>query len=220
MEPPASDRSFPRTVLRAGLTGGIASGKTTVAEFLAQLGAFTLDADLIVHEMMAPGGQAVDEVVKRFGPGFLDSAGGIDRGVLGARVFADEASRRALNDIVHPSVRREIDRRIEEYRRAPDASPIVVVEAALLVETGRWREFDRLVVVRCGRETQIARLAERSGLTRSEAEARIDAQAPLADKLAVADYVIDTESGLDRTRRRTATVYRALLRDFERLHRA
>jgi len=216
MEP----RPSPRPILRAGLTGGIASGKTTVAGFLSELGAFTLDADRIVHEMLAPGGEAVDEVVKRFGLGFLDSSGGIDRRALGARVFADETLRRALNDIVHPGVRLEIDRRIEEHRTARDAGPIVVVEAALLVETGRHREFDRLVVVRCARETQIARLAQRGGLTRSEAEARIDAQAPLADKLAVADYVIDTETSPSRTRRRTETVYRALLRDFERLHRA
>jgi len=169
--------------------------------------------------MLAPGGQAVGEVVKRFGPGIVDSAGGVDRRALGARVFADEALRRALNDIVHPGVRREIDRRIEDYSRGRDAGPIVVVEAALLVETGRWREFDRLVVVRCARETQIARLAERSGLTRSEAEARIDAQAPLADKLAVADYVIDGGKDLDSTRIRTEAVYRALLQDFKRLHR-
>jgi len=219
MEPPPPDRLAPRPILRAGLTGGIASGKTTVAGFLAELGALVLDADRIVHEMLAPGGAAVEEIVGRFGSGFLDSAGGIDRRALGARVFADDGLRRVLNEIVHPGVRREIDRRIEDYRRAPGAGPIVVVEAALVVETGRHREFDRLVVVRCARETQLDRLAQRGGLTPSEAEARIDAQAPLADKLAVADYVIDTGTSLSRTRRRTETVYRALLRDFERLHR-
>ncbi len=205
-----------RPVLRVGLTGGIASGKSTVAGMLSGLGAFVVDADRIAHELLAPRGGAVDEVAHRFGRDLLDARGGIDRGALGALVFADSKAREALNAIVHPGVRRELDLRIESFRLDDHGGPIAVVDAALLVETGRHRAFDRLVVVSCARETQIRRLRERDGATRDEAEARIGAQAPLGDKLAVADYVIDTETSLDETRRRTAGVYGALLEDFRK----
>ena len=207
-----------RPVLRVGLTGGIASGKTTVARMLSELGGFVVDADRIAHELLAPGGRAVDAVVGRFGREVLDARGGIDRGALGKLVFADPATREALNAIVHPEVRRELDLRIESFRHDEGGGPIAVVDAALLVETGRHRAFDRLVVVSCGRATQLARILERGGVTREAAEARIEAQAPLEDKLAVADYVIDTETSLDETRRRTEGVYTALLEDFRRMY--
>jgi dephospho-CoA kinase len=204
-----------RSVLKVGLTGGIASGKTTVARFFAELGAFVLDADYIVHELLAPGGAAYDEVLERFGEVLFED-GNINRELLGQRVFADPAELADLNAIVHPHVREEIDRRIEAYRESENG-PIVVVDAALLVETGAYRGYDRLVVVRCSRETQLKRLADREGMTTDEAHGRVDAQAPLEDKLAVADYVIDTETALDETRHQTAGVYAALLEDFESL---
>ena len=204
-----------RSILEVGLTGGIATGKTTVARFLGREGAFVIDADDVVHELLAPSGAAYDAVVERFGD-FLLEDGNINRELLGDRVFANTEERAALNKIVHPHVREEIRRRVDAYRRA-DGGSIVVIKAALLVETGAYRDYDRLVVVRCSSETQLERLVEREGFTAEEARARVEAQAPLDEKLAVADYVIDTDAELDETRRQTAGVYSALVEDYESL---
>jgi dephospho-CoA kinase len=204
----------PRPVLSVGLTGGIASGKSTVAGFLAELGAYLVDADCIAHELLAPGGHAVDAVVDRFGTDVLADDGGIDREALGRLVFADPDARHALEAIVHPAVREEMTRLVEAYRQTEEGPPVAVIDAALLVETGRHRTLDRLIVLRCGRAVQLDRL-EKRGLTREEAEARLDAQAPLAEKLAVADYVIDTETDLDETRAQTGRVWERILADFE-----
>jgi dephospho-CoA kinase len=204
----------PRPVLSVGLTGGIASGKSTVAGFLAELGAYLVDADRIAHELLAPGGHAVDAVVDRFGTDVLADDGGIDREALGRLVFADPDARHALEAIVHPAVREEMTRLVEAYRQTEEGPPVAVIDAALLVETGRHRTLDRLIVLRCGRAVQLDRL-EKRGLTREEAEARLDAQAPLAEKLAVADYVIDTETDLDETRAQTGRVWERILADFE-----
>jgi dephospho-CoA kinase len=202
------------TTLTVGLTGGIASGKSTVAGFLRDLGALVLDADRIARDVVAPGGPAHAEVVARFGRVVLDAAGGIDRARLGAIVFADADARRDLEAIVHPRVREEIRRRV-----AAGAAPrgIAVVEAALLVETGGYREYHRLVVVRAARATQVRRMAERDGWTPAEAARRIDAQASLEAKLAVADYVIDADTDLERTRGETAAVWSRLLADRDAL---
>ncbi|MDX1387870.1 MAG: dephospho-CoA kinase [Acidobacteriota bacterium] len=202
-----------RRILTVGLTGGIASGKTTVAGFLAREGAHVIDADDIVHELLAPGGAAYNAVVDRFDDVLFED-GHINRELLGDRVFGDAEARTALNRIVHPHVRDQIRSRIVAFRRG-DGGPIAVIEAALLVETGAYREYDRLVVARCSRETQLKRLVEREGFTHDEARARVEAQAPLNDKLAVADYVIDTDTEIDETRRQTAGIYSALLEDFE-----
>jgi len=204
-----------RPVFSVGLTGGIASGKSTVAGFLSELGAYLVDADRISHELLAPGGRAVEAVVSRFGTDVLAEDGRIDRELLGRLVFADPDARHALEAIVHPAIREEMTRLVEAYRQTDEGSPVAVVDAALLVETGRHRTLDRLIVLRCGREVQIERLTRRGGLTREEAEARLDAQAPLAEKLAVADYVIDTETDLDETRRQTERVWEQILADFE-----
>lgn len=197
-----------RPVLKVGLTGGIASGKSTVAGLLAELGAFVLDADGIVHDLLAPGGGAHDEVVSRFGQEILAPDGGIDRSRLGARIFADAGARRELEAILHPKVRAEAARRLEQCGRR-----VGILGAALLVETGSYRDFDRVIVTRSSRQTQIDRLRERDGLSEAEALLRLDAQASLEDKLAVADYVIDTDTSLDQTREQTERVYAALLRD-------
>jgi dephospho-CoA kinase len=203
-----------RPILRVGLTGGIASGKTTVARILAELGAYVLDADRLAHEAIALGGAAYPAVARRF-PEALDERGEIVRSRLGRIVFGDSAARTDLNAIVHPAVRAEVERRIATWvpeRRAA----IAVLDAALLVESGMWREFHRVVVVRCRRETQLQRLLAREGLTLAEAEARIDSQAPLEQKLAVADYVIDTDGTLQATRQETERVHASLLSDFDR----
>ncbi len=204
-----------RPILRVGLTGGIASGKTTVAHTLAQLGAFVVDADQLAHAMMQPGGKAYDPVVQRFGEEILDDDGRIVRARLARQVFEDKVARRDLNSIVHPEVRAATERRIAEYARQGRAM-IAVFDAALLVESGQYQDFHRLVVVRCRRETQIRRILARDGLSTTDAEARIDSQAPTEEKLAVADYVIDTEGTLRETRKQIEGVYAALLNDFKR----
>jgi dephospho-CoA kinase len=203
-----------RPMLRVGLTGGIASGKTTVSRLLAGLGAFVLDADAFARSVMEPGASAYGRVVDRFGTTILDEEGRIVRRRLARLVFGDDEARRALNAIVHPEVMAEADRRLAAY--APRGrAPIAVFDAALLVESGLHRDFHRLIVTRCRRETQIRRLLARDGLSTEEAEARIDAQAPLEEKLKVAHYVVDTEGTLRETRKQTEGVYAALLRDFE-----
>jgi len=203
-----------RPILRVGLTGGIASGKTAVAHVLAELGAFVIDADQLAHAMLQRGRQAYDRVVERFGKEILDDDGRIVRARLARLVFTVEKARRDLNSIVHPEVRAAAERRIAEHAREGRAK-IAVFDAALLVESGHYKDFQRLVVVRCRRETQIRRLLTRGGLGTTEAEARIDSQAPLERKLAVADYVIDTEGTLRETRKQIERVYAELLNDFK-----
>ncbi len=183
------------------------------------MGAFVLDADRIAHELISPGGCAYHEVIDRFGEDIVGADGVIDRARLGRRIFGDAAEREALDAILHPKVLAEVERRIDRYQRTGH-SPLAVVDAALLVESGAYRKFERLVVVRCSRDAQLQRLMARSGLTADEAIARIDAQLGLAQKLAVADYIIDTDATLRETRHQTEQVVAKLLADFERLHGA
>ena len=201
-----------RPVLRIGLTGGIASGKTTVRQILAELGAYVLDADDLVHELMQPGGAAYDPVLQRFGRGILDSDGAIDRTALGRIVFHDADERAALNAIVHPLVRTEADRRMNDE---VGYAAIAVFDAALLVESGAYRHFDRLIVLSCSVGTQLQRLVAREGISVVEAQARITAQAPLSDKLAVADYVIDTGGTIRETREQTDKVFADLVANLD-----
>jgi dephospho-CoA kinase len=203
-----------RPILRVGLTGGIASGKTTVASLLAEHGAYVLDADRIGHDLIAPGGAAHASVVARFGPSIVEPDGTISRPRLGAIVFADGEARRALDAIVHPHILPEVGRRLAAYLETGHAL-VAIVDAALLVEAGMARSFDRLVVVRCVRETQIRRLMTRNGMTQAEAERRIDAQAPLDTKLAVADYVVDTDGTMRQTREQVDRLWRDLLADYQ-----
>ena len=199
-------------MLRVGLTGGLASGKSTVAACFRELGAFHVDADRIAHELVAPGGGAEREAVTRFGGSIVGSDGGIDRKALAAIVFADPRALADLNAIVHPRVRAEIGRRISEHEAGPSPSPVALVDAALLVESGIHSDLDALIVVACDEATQIARAVARGNLTEGEARARIAAQAPLQQKLAAADYVIDNGSSLDETGRQVGRVWDALLR--------
>jgi dephospho-CoA kinase len=198
-------------VLRVGLTGGLASGKSTVAALFRDLGAFHVDADAIAHLLLAPGGRAHAEVAARFGPRVVAPDGSIDRKALGALVFGDARALADLNALVHPKVRDEIARRLAQQAESIDPAPIAIVDAALLVEVGFRDDLDALVVVACRPETQLARAIARGGLTEAEARARIAAQAPLDAKLAVADYVIDNDGRLEETARRIRGVWTALL---------
>jgi dephospho-CoA kinase len=197
-------------MLRVGLTGGLASGKSTVAAFFRELGAFHIDADRIAHELLAPGGGAEREVIARFGGGIVGKSGAIDRKALAAIVFADRRALDGLNALVHPKVREEIARRIADHESGAPQAEVALVDAALLVESGIRHDLDALILVACREETQVARAIARGGLTEGEARARVAAQAPLQQKLAAADYVIDNEAPLDETKRQVRRVWDAL----------
>ena len=172
------------------LTGGIASGKTTVANLLAEHGALLIDSDQLAREVVEPGTPGLAQVVTRFGEQVLTQAGSLDRQALGDIVFADAAARADLNAIVHPLVRR---RRAELIAQAA-AGQIVVSVIPLLVETGLVDQFDAVVVVDVPSQTQVARLVRRNDISQEQAQARLDAQASRAERLAAADWVV-TNSG-------------------------
>ncbi|MGO4956403.1 dephospho-CoA kinase [Luteococcus sp. Sow4_B9] len=194
-------------MIRVGLTGGIASGKSAVGEVLQKLGALVVDSDQLARDVVAPGTPGLAAVVQRFGKDVLRPDGSLDRGRLGAVIFSDPAARADLNAIVHPLVR-SASRSIEDQVTDPYA--IVVLMIPLLVETGQERDFDALVVVDVDETTQLERLMARNGLTREEAQARIDAQASRAERLRVADYVIRNDAGLDELAERTHAVWHEL----------
>jgi dephospho-CoA kinase len=197
-------------MLRVGLTGGLASGKSTVAGFFRELGAYHIDADRLAHELIAPGGFAEREVIARFGGGILGADGAVDRKALAAIVFSDPQALADLNAIVHPKVRKEIAERIAGHEAAATPAEVALVDAALLVESGIHRDLDTLIVVACPEATQIARAVARGGLTEQEARSRIAAQAPLSEKIAVADFVIDNGASLDETKRQVSDVWQSL----------
>ena len=195
-------------MLRVGLTGGIACGKSRILARLAAEGLHILDLDLLVHELMAPGGAAYGHVVSAFGAAVLAPDGSIDRKALGSLVFADPALRARLNAIVHPRVRAEEARRAAAFADEPGA--VVVTDAALLVESGVHLRFQRLVVAHCAPEEQLQRLMRRDGLTQPAARARIDAQMPAQEKRRFAHYEIDTSGPVERTDQAAAGLAREL----------
>lgn len=198
-----------RSLRTVGLTGGIASGKSTIAARLEQLGARVVDGDRLAHEAIEPHGPAYAEVLERFGRRIVGDDRRIDRGRLAEIVFADAAARRDLEALVHPRVFESWSREVERWTREGGAT-LAVFEAALLVETGGFRRFHRLIVAACSPQTQLARLQRREGMDPEKARRRIEAQWPLARKLAVADYVIDTDTTLELTLARVDDVYRRL----------
>jgi dephospho-CoA kinase len=184
-------------MLRVGLTGGIACGKSRVRRRLAAAGFGTLDLDGVAHELMAPGGAAYDDVVAAFGRGILAADGTVDRKALGARVFADAAARAELNALVHPRVRDEEARRAAAHAAA--GGHVFVTDAALLVEAGLHLRFDRLVVVDCEGGEQLRRLVIRDAIDEGAARARIAAQMPAAEKRRFAHIVLDASGTLEAT---------------------
>jgi dephospho-CoA kinase len=201
-------------LLEVGLTGGIASGKTTVDAVLERLGAHVIDADAIVHALLRDPTPERAAVIAAFGSGITTPEGAVNRRALAPLVFEDAEARSRLNAILHPGVRREEARLKDEIRAA--GGGVVITDAALLVETGRYRDYDRLLVVSCDPALQLSRLLAREpGLSIVEARARLAAQAPLAAKLAVADYVIETSGSLAETESRARMTYRLLIEDLE-----
>jgi dephospho-CoA kinase len=198
-------------MLRIGLTGGLASGKSFVGQALADLGCHLIRADELGHEALLPGGEAYEAVVRNFGPGILDESGRIDRRRLGQEVFGDPSRLALLNRLVHPAVIRREEELIAQAEAA-DPRGIAVVEAAILVETGSYRRFDRLVLVVCAEEQQIERAMKRDGVSREEVLARLRQQMPLNEKRKFADYVIDTSGEKEDTLRQAREVYESLRR--------
>lgn len=199
-------------ILSVGLTGGIACGKSVVTRELGRLGAIILDADEMVHKLMEPGGAAFQPVVDRFGVEILDSRKHIDRAVLGRRVFADPRERWALNGIVHPLVMQEEERLLREIQLLGE-DRLVITDAALIVESGAHKRFDRLVVVYCSPEQQLLRLMEREHLNRDEALQRIQSQMPAEEKVALADYTVETDGTEEETREKTRQLFGRLRAD-------
>jgi dephospho-CoA kinase len=181
-------------MLLVGLTGGIGSGKSTIARMLEERGAVVFDADVLAREAVAPGTPGHEAVVERFGANVLAPGGELDRDALAAIVFADPAARRDLEAIVHPEVRRLFAEGCDAYR---DSDSVIVFSAPLLVETGMHSAFDVLIVVSAPVETQIERLLRDRGMSEEQARARIDAQAPLEEKTAVADVLVDNVGPLE-----------------------
>jgi dephospho-CoA kinase len=208
-------------LLKVGLTGGIASGKSVVGEMFVALGAHLIQADGIAHELMQPGESVYREVVRHFGEGILNPDGSVNRSRLAEAAFEapGKPSRvQELNQIVHPAVIRKQDDWMEEVGRR-DSRAIAMVEAALILEAGTAKRFDRLVVVTCRPEQRIQRWAMRVGVdeetARREVSRRMAAQLPDEEKVKAADFVIDNSGSLDDTRKRVGEIYSQLKREAE-----
>jgi dephospho-CoA kinase len=198
-------------VLTVGLTGGIGCGKTTVGEMFVALGCRLIDSDQITHELFEPGQQVHEAVVREFGEVIVDDSGRIDRSRLAAIVFSEPSQREKLNSLVHPAIKDRQDAFVENVRwEDPDA--IAIVDAALMVETGSYSRYDRLVVVACRPEQQRSRLKGRPGLTSKSIEVRIESQMPLLEKAGHADFVVDNSGSREETQRRVEEIYRELVR--------
>ncbi|HKZ07781.1 MAG TPA: dephospho-CoA kinase [Methylomirabilota bacterium] len=208
-----------RTFLLAGLTGGIATGKSTVSAMFTHLGARVTDADQLARDVVAPGQPAHAAVVAAFGSEVLQPDGYLDRKRLGAIVFADAEKRKRLESITHPAIRTRWERILRVYEEEEFAG-IVFWDAALLYETGGARLMEKMVVVTADPATQLARLMARDGSTEAEARARIASQMPVAEKAKLADYVVDNSGTRAETERQVREVYRALLADLAARHAA
>lgn len=196
-------------LLRAALTGGIATGKSYVRTRLAAHGIPTLDTDVLARDAVAPGTSGLAAVAGRFGTDVLLPDGSLDRRALGIVVFADPQARADLEAIVHPRVREATATWLDRLASAGES--LAVVDIPLLFETGRDRDFDRVIVTSCPRSQQVARVVERDGLTAVQAEARIEAQLPTDAKIQKADFVIDTGGTFGDTNRQVDRVVEKLL---------
>jgi len=195
-----------------GLTGGIASGKSTVAAMFRELRIPTVDADAIAREVVEPGTEGLRAIVEAFGEGVLAPDGTLDRKKLGDIVFRDGQARGRLNAITHPRIAARSAERMQELGRGE--APYLIYEAALLVENDIYRAFDALVVVAADEATQVARLRERDGIDEAAARARIVAQLPLERKIEVADFVVRNDGSVEDTREQVRRTHEALMARF------
>jgi dephospho-CoA kinase len=197
-------------MLKVGLTGGIASGKTTVCQSFARLGAKVFDVDQVARQVVQPGHSAWRKLQQVFGPDFFCSDGSLDRNRMRSAIFADPEQRHRLNEIVHPEVTREIHRRAEQLAKSePDA--VLVVDAPLLIEVGAREQFDRVVVVYVDENTQVERLVQRDTISAEEARQALKAQIALQEKASQADYIIDNSGTLEETQTQVEKVWQQLL---------
>lgn len=196
-------------MLKVGLTGSIGVGKSFVTSVFAELGCRVLDADRTAREVVAAGTPGLQAVVEAFGVEILQPDGTLDRARLGALVFADEGKRLLLNSILHPFIIAAQDEQLRKWEEQ-DAGGIAIVDAALMIESGGYKRFDKLIVVHCRPEIQLERLMARNAVSREEAARRIAAQMPQDEKKRYADFLIDTSFGFEDTRRKTAGIYSQL----------
>jgi dephospho-CoA kinase len=203
---------FSRTrMLKVGLTGGLACGKSFVGHAFAALGCHLIEADLLGHEVLAPAGDAYTDVIREFGTGILNADRTIDRKRLAAEVFGKPERLEKLNGLVHPHVFRRERELIDQYAKT-DPRGIVLVEAAILIETGTYRNYDRLILVQCDEQQQIERALERGYANRQEVRARLSRQLPLSEKRKFAHFVIDTSGSKEETLQRVHDIYEELRR--------
>ena len=193
-------------MLRVGLTGSIGVGKSFVGSVFVELGCHLLDADDTAREVVVPGSPGLAFVAKEFGPEVLERDGTLNRKQLAALVFGNEEKRERLNSILHPLIIARQDEVLREWERM-DPDGIGIVDAALMIESGGYKRFDKLIVVHCRPEVQLERLILRNGLSREEAQRRIDSQMAQEEKQRFADFLIDTSDGFESTRLRTKVVY-------------
>lgn len=197
-------------MLRVGLTGSIAVGKSFVASVFRELGANVIDADETAREVVLPGTPGLTAVVERFGREVLNDDGTLNRSKLGVLVFGSEQLRGELNSLLHPLIIERQDAILSDWEtKNPDG--IGIVDAALMIESGGYKRFDKLIVVHCRPEVQLERLMLRNGFSRDEAEKRIASQMPQEEKQRFADYLIDTSDGFEPTRARTREVFEQLV---------
>jgi dephospho-CoA kinase len=196
-------------MLKVGLTGSIAVGKSFVCEIFRELGAFVLDADQTAREVVEPKTKGWHLIVEKFGENVLQSDETLNRAKLGEIVFADEAKRQLLNSIVHPLVFEAQNRWLAE-REVENSRGIAIIDAALMIESGGYKRFEKLIVVWCQPEIQLERLMRRNNLNQAEALKRINSQMPQEEKKRFADYLIETTSGFEETRKQTIEIYRQL----------
>ncbi len=192
-----------------GLTGGLASGKSLVSREFLRLGASVIDADEISREVMRPGTDVYREIVREFGRQYLKDDGTINRKRLGKLVFSDPQRLKRLNEITHPAIRRAIEDRIRTLKETK-GDALIVVDAALLIETGLYKKMDRVIVVYADEEKQIERLVKRDHLSGDEAKRRINAQMPLREKLKFADFVVDNNGTVEETVERVREIFARL----------
>jgi dephospho-CoA kinase len=198
-------------MLRVGLTGGLASGKSTVGRMLAELGCLLIEDDKLGHQVMEPGGEAYMGIVTDFGSDFVNADGTLNRRRLGSVVFSDPDRLAKLNALIHPPVHARERALVEAYAKDhPDG--ITVTEAAILIETGSYEDYDRLIVAICRPEQQIERSMARDQLSREEVLDRLSRQMPLEEKAKYADFVIDTSGSKEDTLQQTRAVYESLKR--------
>lgn len=196
-----------KTLRRYAITGGIGSGKSTVAAMFARLGAVIIDADAISRDLMRPTENTLSAVVAEFGPDILHPDGTLNRSALAALVFSDEDARTRLNNIVHPAVRARADALVEQAWRAPGFSGIIIDDIPLLAETNRAAEFDGVIVVRTGLEKRLSRLMETRGMAEEDARARIAAQATDTQRAAIATWIIDNDGSAENTQTQVERIW-------------